>query len=77
VVAAHTPLLLSVALIAGGFGLMFVDIPQGSLMQMLILNSPPLLLVGVFGMRELPRFEIPPLPRPSDAPSWLKARTVG
>ncbi len=68
-----TPLLLSVALIAGGFGLMFVDIPQGSLMQMLILNSPPLLLVGVFGMRELPRFEIPPLPRPSDAPSWLKA----
>jgi hypothetical protein len=68
-----TPLLLSVALIAGGFGLMFVDIPQGSLMQMLILNSPPLLLVMVFGMRELPRFEIPPLPRPSTAPSWLKA----
>ena len=69
-----TPLLLSVALIAGGFGLMFVDIPQGSLMQMLILNSPPLLLVVVFGMRELPRFEIPPLPRPSNAPSWFSLR---
>jgi hypothetical protein len=69
-----TPLLLSVALIAGGFGLMFVDIPQGSLMQMLILNSPPLLLVMVFGMRELPRFEIPPLPRPSNAPSWFPLR---
>lgn len=69
-----TPLLLSVALIAGGFGLMFVDIPQGSLMQMLILNSPPLLLVMVFGMRELPRFEIPPLPRPSNAPSWFPRR---
>ena len=37
-----TPLLLSVALIAGGFRLMFVDIPQGSLMQMMILNSPPI-----------------------------------
>jgi len=69
-----TPLLLSVALIAGGFGLMFVDIPQGSLMQMMILNSPPLLLVLVFGMRELPRFEIPPLPRPSNAPSWFPPR---
>ena len=69
-----TPLLLSVALIAGGFGLMFVDIPQGSLMQMMILNSPPLLLVLVFGMRELPRFEIPPLPRPSNAPSWFSLR---
>ena len=69
-----TPLLLSVALIAGGFGLMFVDIPQGSLMQMMILNSPPILLVLVFGMRELPRFEIPPLPRPSTAPSWFPLR---
>jgi hypothetical protein len=43
-------------------------------MQMLILNSPPLLLVLVFGMRELPRFEIPPLPRPSNAPSWFPLR---
>jgi hypothetical protein len=68
------PALLSVALIAAGFGLMFVDIPQGSLIQMLILNLPPLLLVIVFTLRELPRFEIPPLPRPSHAPSWFPPR---
>jgi len=27
-------------------------------------------MLALFGMRELPRFEIPPLPRPSSAASW-------
>jgi len=31
------------------------------------------MMLILFGMRELPRFEIPPLPRPSTAPSWLPA----
>jgi hypothetical protein len=63
------PLLLSVALIAGALALTFVDVPQASMN--LIMNLPPLLLVMLFCMRELPRFEIPPLPRPSNAPSWF------
>jgi hypothetical protein len=65
------PLLLSVVLIAGAAALTLVDIPQDSVFRMLILNSPPLMLVMVFCMRELPRFEIPPPPRPSDAESWF------
>jgi hypothetical protein len=65
------PLLASVALIAAAAALTFVDIPQDSMIRMMTLNLPPLLLIMLFCMRELPRFEIPPLPRPSRAPSWF------
>jgi hypothetical protein len=65
------PLLSCVALIAATAALTFVDIPQDSMILMMIFNFPPLLLLMLFGMRELPRFEIPPLPRPSTTPSWL------
>jgi hypothetical protein len=68
------PLLSSVALIAAGAALTLVEIPQGSMLQMIIFNLPPLLLFVVFCMRELPRFEIPPLPRPSTAQSWFPLR---
>jgi hypothetical protein len=37
---------------------------------MLILNSPPLLMILFFCLREIPIVEIPPLPRRSDAQSW-------
>jgi len=62
------------ALIAGTFALSFADIPQDSMLLMMIFNFPPLLMIAVFCMRELPRFEIPPLPRRSTAPSWLAAQ---
>ncbi len=71
------PLIVSIALIGAAVGLTFVDIAQDSLLRMLILNSPPLLLVMVFTMRELPRFEIPPPPRPSRAPSWFSRKDGG
>ncbi len=70
------PLLLCAALIAGTFALSFVDIPPDSMLLMMIFNFPPLLMIAVFGMRELPRFEIPPLPRPSTASSWLAAEAA-
>jgi hypothetical protein len=63
------PLLLSVALIAAASALTFVELPPEYVMMMM--NLPPLLLLMLFGMRELPRFEIPPMPRPSNAPSWF------
>ena len=65
------PLWVSVLLIAAAGGMTFVDLPQDSLIRMMILNLPPVMLVMVFSMREIPRFEIPPLPRPSEAPSWF------
>jgi hypothetical protein len=37
---------------------------------MLIFNAPPLLLMLVFCLREVPRLEIPPLPRASKVPTW-------
>jgi hypothetical protein len=40
------------------------------MLLMMIFNLPPLLLLMLFGMRELPRLEIPPLPRRSTAVSW-------
>ena len=67
------PLLVCAALIAGTTALSFAKIPQDSMMLMMIFNFPPLMMLILFGMRELPRFEIPPLPRPSTAPSWLPA----
>jgi len=65
------PVLSSVALIAGGSAVAYVGIPQGSLLQMVTFNFPPVLLLLLFAMREPPRFEFPPLPRPSNAPSWF------
>ena len=65
------PLLSCAALIAATAALTLVHIPQDSMILMMIFNFPPLLLLMLFGMRELPRFEIPPLPRPSAAASWL------
>jgi len=65
------PLLSCAALIAATMALTFVNIPQDSMILMMIFNIPLLLLLMLFGIRELPRFEIPPLPRPSTAPSWL------
>lgn len=65
------PLLASVVLIAIAAALAFADIPQDSMIVMMSLNLPPLMLVSLFCMREMPRFEIPPPPRPSKAPSWF------
>jgi hypothetical protein len=64
------PLLASFVLIGIAVALAFADIPQDSMIVMMSLNLPPLMLVSLFCMRELPRFEIPPRPRPSNAPSW-------
>ena len=70
------PLFGCAALIAGTAALSYVDIPQDSMLLMLIFNFPPLLMIAVFSMRELPRFEIPPLPRRSAKPSWLPAEAA-
>jgi hypothetical protein len=67
------PLLAVIALIAGGIAIPSLNLSQESVIRMLIFNSPPLLMILVFGMREVPRIEIPPLPRASSAPAWRPA----
>jgi hypothetical protein len=46
------------------------DLAQDSVFRMLIFHAPPILMVAFFCMNELPRVEIPPLPRRPRQASW-------
>jgi hypothetical protein len=65
-----TPLLAALGLILAALLVPRLDLGSDSVLRMLIFNSPPLLLVWLFSMREMPRLEIPPLPRRSTLPGW-------
>jgi hypothetical protein len=64
------PLLVCLGLVAGAACIPYVNLPQESVFRMLIFNSPPLLMLLVFSMREVPKIEIPPLPRRAAAAAW-------
>jgi hypothetical protein len=64
------PLLFFASLIVGAAGLTLVDIPQDSIINLLLMGAPPLLMIGAFGMRDIPSMEIPPLPRRIDHAAW-------
>jgi hypothetical protein len=64
------PVLVSAALIGGVALLPRLHIAEGSALRMLFFNLPPVLLVLVFCMREIPPFEIPAPPRPLSRPHW-------
>ena len=70
------PILVSIALICGVLALPRLGMAENSIYRMLLFNAPPLMLVLVFSMRELPRFEIPPMPRRSAAASWIAPPAV-
>ena len=64
------PLLVVFGLFAGALCLPYLKLAEGSVVRMMVFNVPPLLLVWGFCLQEMPRFEFPPLPRPSMAPDW-------
>ncbi len=64
------PLFATAALVAGAAGVSQLQMAQNSVWRMLIFHAPPLLLAALFCLRELPRFEFPPLPRRLAAPAW-------
>lgn len=66
------PALLSLGLVAGAAAVPQLTLAPESVLRMLILNAPPLLLIGFFCLREVPRIEIPPLPRPLRQAAWLQ-----
>jgi hypothetical protein len=70
------PLLACLALVAGAACIPYLNLPQESVFRMLILNSPPLLMLLIFSMREVPKIEIPPLPRRATAAAWRTAAPV-
>lgn len=47
-----------------------LHLADSSGLRMLIFNSPPLLMMLFFCMRELPTIELPPLPRRPAEPGW-------
>ncbi len=71
-----TPLLGGVALLLGAAAVPRIDLAEDSVLRMLIFHAPPLLLVALFCMREMPRIEIPPLPRVSTAPHWREGAST-
>lgn len=71
-----TPALVALGLIIAALLVPRLDLGSDSVLRMLIFNSPPLLLVWMFSMREMPRLEIPPLPRRPALPGWQTPSTA-
>jgi hypothetical protein len=61
----------ALGLIAATPAVSLLPMGEGSLLRMLIFHAPPLMLAGFFLFNELPRIEIPPLPRPLKQERWL------
>lgn len=64
------PLLVSLLLLIGTLFLSKLDLDQNSGVWMALFHAPPLMLVAFFCFREIPRIEIPPLPRVSATATW-------
>lgn len=64
------PLTASLALMAGAAAFPALGLAQDSPIRLLVFSSPPLLLALLFCLREMPRIEIPPLPRAPSARAW-------
>lgn len=64
------PLLVCLALLAGAAAVPRLRLEQDAALRMLLFNAPPLLLIVIFCLPEMPRIEFPPLPRRLAAASW-------
>jgi hypothetical protein len=65
-----TPLLGGLAMLLAAAAVPKIDLAEDSVLRMLLFHAPPLLLVAFFCLREMPRIEIPPLPRAPGARQW-------
>jgi len=64
------PLMVCVGVIAAALAVPLLNLAQDSVLRMLIFNAPPIMLGLFFALREMPRVEIPPLPRRITAARW-------
>jgi hypothetical protein len=65
------PLLTGLAILAATPAVRLLDLDENSVLRMLIFHAPPMMLVGFFMLREMPRIEIPPVPRPLRGDAWV------
>jgi hypothetical protein len=70
------PLAVCIALIMAAAAAPKLHLSENSGLRMLILNSPPILMIIFFCLREIPVVEIPPLPRRSAAAAWRDGQTA-
>lgn len=69
------PMLFLLGIMAATPGIQWLDMADNSVLRLLIFHAPPFMLVGFFLMREMPRFEIPPLPRRLVQRDWVERVT--
>jgi hypothetical protein len=65
------PMLTGLALLAVTPLVQLLSLDNASLARMFIFHAPPMLLMGIFMMRELPVIEIPPVPRRLIGGDWI------
>jgi hypothetical protein len=65
------PMLIGLGLLGSAPLIQLLSLEHASLTRMFIFHAPPLLLIGIFAMRELPVIEIPPFPRPLIGSGWF------
>ena len=70
------PMAVTLGLIGGAAAVPVLDLPEGSVLRMVIFQAPPLLLGVYFCLRELPQIEFPPLPKRSRAAVWRARSTA-
>ncbi|MBK5966472.1 hypothetical protein CCR95_20940 [Thiocystis minor] len=68
------PLTIGLTLLALTPAIQWIEMKEGSILRLLIFNAPLIVLAGLFTLREMPRIEVPPMPRPLPNTGWL-ART--
>jgi hypothetical protein len=70
------PLLTGLGILAATPLIKLFSLDDESLVRMLIFHAPPLMLVGMFMLKEMPVIEVPPLPRPLIKRSWIDGQDM-
>jgi hypothetical protein len=68
------PLGAAAILILIGAACTRLDITNDATLRVLLMSSPPILMILFFSLREVPRLELPPLPRETNVGQWQVLR---
>jgi len=68
------PLAVATLLLLAGLACTRIDLSGNATLRVLLMSSPPVLMILFFSLRDVPRFELPAAPRPSNAGQWPTLR---